>query len=161
MRTIMSEFERHLQKVKNQHTCSTIMLIEGRQWNIDDLKEEIEKGAMEVYKTLGAGYEETVYEEAMEVEFRNRKIPYEIERNTEIFYKGYKVGMHRLDFILDGKLVVELKAQMSITKSHESQLSAYLRTLKMDEGVLVNFPYPDKDEPEIKTLQNGLVQDED
>ena len=88
----------------------------------------------------------------MAVEFRERKIPYEIERNTEIFYKGVKVGVHRLDFILDSKLVVELKAYSSITSSHVGQTTAYLKTLKLHHGMLVNFPYPEKDSPDFKDL---------
>jgi len=75
------------------------------------LLQEVKSFAKEIYKELGAGYDESIYEEAMAIELRQRKIPYEVERNTEIFYKGIKVGIHRLDFILDGKLVVELKAQ--------------------------------------------------
>ena len=117
-----------------------------------ELKSQVRDSASEIYRILGAGYNETVYEEAMAVEFRERKIPYEVERNTEIFYKGVNVGIHRLDFILDGKLVVELKAQSYITPSHVGQTSAYLKTLKLHHGMLVNFPYPDKDVPDFKDL---------
>lgn len=88
----------------------------------------------------------------MAIEFRERNISYEVEKNTEIFYKGIKVGIHRLDFILENKLVVELKAQTSITKSHEGQTRAYLKTLNLQDGIIVNFPYPDKDEPDFKEI---------
>ena len=118
----------------------------------NDLINEVKDGAIEVYNELGAGYDESVYEEAMSVEFRNRKIAYEVERNTEIFYKGVKVGINRLDFIVEGKLVVELKAQASITKSHIGQTRAYLKTLKLKNGILVNFPYPDKEEPDFEPV---------
>ncbi len=136
----------------------TQSIVKAKRRTIEDLKQEATQSAVEVYKTLGAGYEESVYAEAMEVEFRVRDIPYEIERNTEIFYKDEKVGMHRLDFILDDQLVVELKAVGSLTKSHTSQLGAYLRTLKLNEGMLVNFPDPEKDAPEIKMIENGSGQ---
>ena len=96
------------------------------------LLQEVKSFAKEIYKELGAGYDESIYEEAMAIELRQRKIPYEVERNTEIFYKGIKVGIHRLDFILDGKLVVELKAQTGITKSHVGQTRAYLKTLRLN-----------------------------
>jgi len=119
---------------------------------LDQLDNEVREAAIEVYKTLRAGYGESVYEEAMSVEFRNRKIPYAVEKNTEIFYKGEKVGIHRLDFILNDKFVVELKAQYSITGSHVSQTKAYLKTLKLFKGIVVNFPYPEKDEPEFKSV---------
>jgi len=117
-----------------------------------ELKSQVRDSASEIYRILGAGYSETVYEEAMAVEFRARKIPYEVERNTEIFYKDVKVGLHRLDFILDGKLVLELKAWASITSSHVGQTTAYLKTLKLHHGILVNFPYPEKDSPDFKDL---------
>jgi len=117
------------------------------------LIQEIQNAAKEIYKELGAGYNEEIYEEAIAVELRQRKISYEVERNTEIFYKGSKVGIHRLDFILEGKLVVELKAQMGLTKSHIGQTKAYLKTLKLTDGLLINFPYPDKDEPDFMEIR--------
>jgi len=117
-----------------------------------EIKSQVRDSASEIYQALGAGYNETIYEEAMAYELRQRNIPYEVERNTEIFYKGVKVGIHRLDFILDGKLVVELKASTSITASHIGQTSAYLKTLKLHHGMVVNFPYPDKDSPDFKDL---------
>jgi len=116
------------------------------------LVEQVRKASDEVYKALGAGYNESIYEEALSIELRQRKIPYEVERNTEIFYKGEKVGLHRLDFILDGKLVVELKAQMGITPSHIGQTKAYLNTLGLRNAVVVNFPYPDRKKPQIKCI---------
>ena len=117
------------------------------------LIQEIKNAATEIYKELGAGYNEEIYEEAIAVELRQRKISYEVERNTEIFYKGNKVGIHRLDFILEEKLVVELKAQVSITKSHIGQTRAYLKTLKLTEGLIINFPYPDGDEPDFMEIK--------
>ena len=117
-----------------------------------ELKSQVRDSASEVYRILGAGYNESIYEEAVACELRLRKIPYEVERNTEIFYKGAKVGIHRLDFILDGKLVVELKASSSITASHVGQTTAYLKTLKLHNALIVNFPYPDKDSPDFKDL---------
>lgn len=113
---------------------------------------QIKDAANVIYKELGAGYDESIYEESMAIEFRERNIDYEVERNTEIFYKGIKVGIHRLDFILEGKFVLELKAQTSITKSHEGQTRAYLKTLNLNQGLIVNFPYPDKDEPDFKEI---------
>jgi len=117
-----------------------------------ELKKQVKESASDIYRELGAGYNESIYEEAMAYELRQRKIPYEVERNTEIFYKGAKVGIHRLDFILDGKLVVELKAYGSITASHVGQTTAYLKTLKLHHGFIVNFPYPDKDSPDFKDI---------
>jgi len=112
----------------------------------------IKDASCAIYKELGAGYNETVYEEALAVEFRVRKIKYDVEKNTEIFYKGIKVGIHRLDFIVEKKLVVELKAQQNLTLSHIGQTRSYLKTLNLTNGILVNFPYPDKPKPVFKQI---------
>ena len=104
----------------------------------------------QIYKELGVGYDELIYEESMTIELREINVSYEVERNTEIFYKGIQVGVHRLNFILNSKLVIELKAKTSITKSHEGQTRAYLKTLHPHEGIIANFPYPDKEEPDFK-----------
>jgi len=112
----------------------------------------IKDASCAIYKELGAGYNETVYEEALAVEFRTRKIKYDVEKNTEIFYKGIKVGIHRLDFIVEKKLVVELKAQQNLTLSHVGQTRSYLKTLNLTNGILVNFPYPDKPKPVFKQV---------
>jgi GxxExxY protein len=125
--------------------------------NTDELVAHVISAATAVYTNLGAGYDESVYEEAMSVEFRSRGIAYEVERNTEIFYKGEKVGVHRLDFLLAGRLVVELKAVASISKSHLSQLQSYMRTLGVEHGMVVNFAYPDKDEPDVELFPVTLA----
>tara|TARA_B100001971_G_C18211448_1_gene550970 strand:+ start:1024 stop:1395 length:372 start_codon:yes stop_codon:yes gene_type:complete len=119
----------------------------------EDIIKKIKKFAIEVYKALGAGYNECVYEEALAIEMRRAKIEYDIELNTEIMYKGEKVGIHKLDFIIERKFVIELKAGTSIQKSHISQTKSYLRTLGLKKGLLINFPYPDKEEPEFEEVE--------
>jgi len=119
----------------------------------EEIIKKIKKLAIEVYKILGAGYNETVYEEALAYELRKANIDYEIEFNTEIMYKDEKVGIHKLDFIIERKFVIELKAGSSITKSHISQTMSYLRTLGLKKGLLINFPYPDADEPDFEEVE--------
>jgi len=120
--------------------------------NVEQLVEQVKLASQEVYKVLGAGYNESIYEEALGVELRARKISYEVEHNTEIFYKGEKVGIHRLDFILERKFVVELKAQSGITSSHIGQTKAYLKTLGLKNAILVNFPYPERKKPQFELI---------
>ncbi len=120
--------------------------------DVEQLVEQVKLASQEVYKVLGAGYNESIYEEALGVELRARKISYEVERNTEIFYKGEKVGIHRLDFILERKFVVELKAQAGITQSHIGQTKAYLKTLRLKNAILVNFAYPEKKKPQFQLI---------
>ncbi len=119
---------------------------------IQQLLNIVKEASCAIYKDLGAGYNETVYEEALAVEFRERKIKYDVEKNTEIFYKDIKVGIHRLDFIVEKKLVVELKAQSHLMPSHVGQTRSYLKTLKLTNGILVNFPFPDKAKPVFRQV---------
>jgi len=122
------------------------------QNNLEETLNQVKDAAKVLYEELGGGYLEGIYEEAMAIELRERKIPYEVERNREIFYKGIKVGTHRLDFIVNGSLVVELKAGTGITNSHEGQTTAYLKATGMKKGLIINFPYPDKEEPDYKPV---------
>ena len=119
---------------------------------MDKLITQVKDAAKVIYVELGGGYLENIYEEAMAIELRERKIPYEVERNREIFYKGIKVGTHRLDFIIKEILVVELKAGTSITKSHEGQTHAYLKATGLHHGLIINFPYPEKENPDYQEV---------
>ena len=107
--------------------------------NIDQLIREVEEAADAVYTALGEGHSESVYEATMGVELRFRDILYEVEKNVEIIYRGVPVGMSRLDLYVDQQLVVELKAVSSISKGHASQVQAYMRTLGVLSGLVVNF----------------------
>lgn len=123
---------------------------ESKKW--DELVVEI---AGEVYRVLGEGNLESIYENAMAVEFRRRNIPYAIENNVEVLYKGESVGMQRLDFVIDGVLAVELKAVSKITSGHESQTRAYMQTADFEEALIVNFPSPKQEEPQVKAIFRG------
>ena len=72
--------------------------------------------------------------------------------DVEVFYKEEKVGTHRLDFIIATNLVVELKSVSKLTKTNIKQTKAYLKSFKMQKGLLINFPYPQADKPEIKVV---------
>ena len=122
----------------------------------DEIRNKVKDCAKLIYDTLGGGYLETVYEESMAVELRERNIEYEVERNKEIFYKGIKVGTHRLDFIVNGFLVVELKAGVSITKTHEGQAFAYLKANDLKYGLVCNFPFPETEDSKKLFLDVNL-----
>ena len=120
--------------------------------------EAIKKSATRIYAHLGEGHGEPVYERAMAVEFRHQEIPYAIEHHVEIFYRKQSVGMHRLDFIVDGAIAVELKAVASgISKGHIAQTTAYVRTTQFVKAVIVNFPSPWKDSPDFKVISRDEI----
>lgn len=108
-----------------------------------------------MYSALGEGYAESVYQNAMAIEFRKAGIPYEIERNVEVLYEGQCVGVQRLDFVVDGKIAVELKASGSIAKTHVAQTSAYMRTTSFASAIIVNFPICPKDGAEFMEIETG------
>ena len=96
--------------------------------------------AMEVHQELGPGFLEPVYQEALELEFRQRIIPHEREKPLNIYYKGIKLTRtYSSDFLCYDSIVVELKALSQLNGEHESQLINYLKATKLRVGVLINF----------------------
>ncbi|MFH1883658.1 MAG: GxxExxY protein [Planctomycetota bacterium] len=104
-----------------------------------ELTREIIGAAMEVHRVLGAGFVESVYEESLAIEFGLRKIPYERQRPIDIIYKG-RVAKHFIcDFIVYGKIIVELKAIKEISDIEQAQVLNYLKSSELNLGLLLNF----------------------
>lgn len=98
------------------------------------------RGAMyKVHKILGSGHKENIYHKALEKELSLQEIPYKIEKTLPVIYEGIKVGNYKPDFIVDDKLLIEIKAVPFLSKQAESQLSYYLRGTDYKLGLLVNF----------------------
>jgi len=95
--------------------------------------------AMEVHRILGPGFLESVYEEALAHEFDLRGIPYERQAKLAVRYKDIVAGEFRADFLVDGKVVVELKAIKALTEGNEAQLLNYLKGTGYRVGLLLNF----------------------
>ena len=95
--------------------------------------------AIEVHSTLGPGLLENVYEEALSYEFKLRDIVYERQKEITLKYKGKVVGKHRIDFMIEDKVIVELKAVKTVNKIYEAQLLTYLRAANKRIGLLINF----------------------
>ena len=94
----------------------------------------------EVYRTLGCGFLEAVYQQALEVELTQRNIPFVSQAEIEVEYKGVKLDQtYRADLICYDKIILELKAVQNLLPEHEAQLQNYLRATKMRIGLLVNF----------------------
>ena len=95
---------------------------------------------MEVHKVLGCGFTEPVYQEALELEFQLRNIPYVREKNFQIIYKGQILEKEfRPDFVCYDEIIVELKAVSDFTDEHYAQVYNYLKACQMDLGLLINF----------------------
>ena len=112
------------------------------------LKEEVYKivgAAMEVYNVLGSGFLEAVYQEAMEIELTERGIPFEPQKDLRITFKNRTLKKtYVANFLVFGKVVVEIKAIDRLTSHDEAQLLNYLKATRMQVGVLINFGSADK-----------------
>lgn len=100
----------------------------------------INGAAMNVYNALGHGFLEAVYQEALELEFIKRGIPYEREKELKIFYEGKELRQtYKADFVCYGDIIVELKAVAHLDDSHRSQVFNYLKATGFQLGLLYNF----------------------
>ncbi len=101
--------------------------------------------AMEVYNTLGPGFFEAVYQEALEIELADRGIPFESQKELRIFYKGRCLEKFYIaDFVGHGQIIVEIKALNELTSHEEAQVLNYLKATGLEVGLLINFGAAEK-----------------
>lgn len=105
----------------------------------DQLITEIIECAKRIRRQLGPGFLEKVYKNAMVVELRKLKLNFETEKLIQVLYDGIVVGEYRTDIIVDGKLILELKATQDLSIANEVQLVNYLTSTQIDDGLLINF----------------------
>jgi len=109
--------------------------------DINQLSSQIIKAAINVHKLLGPGLLESVYQSCMVIEMRNMGMNVEAEVPISIFYRGKKVHEEgfRMDLLVEGSIIVELKSVEEIKPVHKKQLLTYLRLAKKPLGLLINF----------------------
>ena len=96
--------------------------------------------AFKVYNTLGAGFLEAVYQEALEIELQRQGIPYVREKELKIVYDGVELKQtYKADFVCYGKIIVELKAVSALDDAHRAQVYNYLHATGLKMGLLLNF----------------------
>lgn len=108
----------------------------------DRLAHEVIGAAIEVHRVLGPGLLESIYEEALCIELQERRIAFVRQPTVELQYKGCAVGKGRLDLLVGGQVVVELKAVDALADVHLAQVISYLRTTGHRLGLLINFNVP-------------------
>lgn len=102
--------------------------------------DNVKAAVLEVYNHLGFGFSEAIYHQSLLTELRNRDVPYETEKIVPVFYNGSGVGHVRLDIVVDGRFVVELKSLQRLRPCDHVQLKNYLKIMPAAEkGLLVNF----------------------
>lgn len=108
----------------------------------EEITGKIIGAAIAVHKTLGSGFLESVYENAMAIELKKRGISYEKQKEIAIYYDGKEVGKHRLDMIVDDKIIVEFKAIRTLEDFHFSIVRSYIRATGKEHGLIINFSHP-------------------
>ncbi len=114
-------------------------MIIKNEYPLSDLTGKIIGCAMEVHRHLGNGFQEVIYQRALGIEMRLQSLEFTREQEMEIFYKGEDIGTRRVDFFVEGKVMVELKAVIQLEDVHLAQAINYLEAYKMDIGLLINF----------------------
>ena len=110
--------------------------------NINDITYKINGAVYEVFRVLWHGFLEKVYENALMVELQNCGLTAKRQFPIKVNYKGTEVGDYFADILLEGKVIVELKAVECLQKIHEAQLLNYLKATDYTIGLLVNFYHP-------------------
>ncbi|WP_289127161.1 GxxExxY protein [uncultured Prevotella sp.] len=105
----------------------------------DQLITEVIECAKRIRRQLGPGFLEKVYKNAMVVELRKLNLNFETEKLIQVLYDGIVVGEYRTDIIVEGKLILELKATQDLSIANEVQLVNYLTSTQIDDGLLINF----------------------
>ena len=107
-----------------------------------DVTSRILDAAIEAHRVLGPGFLESVYEEALAHEFDLRGVRYERQKPIPVPYKDIIAGEHRLDFMVEDVVIVELKAAKDFDETHLAQVMSYLKATGKRVGLLVNFAKP-------------------
>lgn len=115
------------------------MFKEWRMLEDDTLTHKIIDCAMRVHNKLGSGFQEVVYQRCLSIEFRDISLIFEREKEMEIYYNGEMVGTRRLDFLVEGSVIVEIKAVAELTDVHLVQTKNYLKVFNIEKGLLLNF----------------------
>ena len=104
-----------------------------------DITGKIIKCAQNVHSYLGNGFQEVIYQRALELEFKEDGLEFKREMAMLITYKEKEIGSRRVDFLVDGDIMVELKALIKLEEVHKAQIMNYIEAYKVKIGLLLNF----------------------
>lgn len=111
----------------------------NEKYKYSALTGEIIGCAMEVHNTLGNGFQEVIYQRALEIEFKEHNMPFSREYEMPVNYKGIQIGTRRVDFLVKGCISVEIKAVIELQDVHLAQAINYLEAYNLEIGMLINF----------------------
>jgi len=105
----------------------------------EDITHKIIGCAMKVHSTMGNGFQEVIYQRALAIEMNKQGLSFSREHEMDVFYDGEIIGQRRVDFFVEDKIMVELKAIIQIEDVHLAQAINYLEAFDMQVGLLINF----------------------
>jgi len=111
----------------------------GKALRDSEITESIIAAAIAVHRELGPGFLETVYEQALAVEFAIRGIAFVRQKSIPLFYRDHQIGEHRIDFLVEDKIVVELKTVEALEKVHFAIVHSYLKAAGLSDDLILNF----------------------
>jgi len=127
------------EKLIHKNSGSSLVILPPKEFPLKEITKRIISSALEVHSTLGPGLLESVYEEALAQEFALRKISNIRQKEISLRYKGKDIGWHRIDYLVEDEVIVELKAVETLARIYEAQVLTYLRALDKRVGLLINF----------------------
>ena len=111
----------------------------GTELRDSETTDAIIAAAIAVHRELGPGFLESIYEQALTVEFALRGIAFIRQKPIPLFYRDHQIGEHRLDFLIENKIVVELKAIETLENVHFAIVRSYLKATGLADGLILNF----------------------
>ena len=112
------------------------------QYKHSEITKKIFGCAMKVHSTLGNGFQEVIYQRALAIEMDKQGLSFKREMEMDIYYDNEHIGTRRVDFFVEDKIMVELKALVNLEQVHLAQALNYLEAYKIEIGLLINFGSP-------------------
>ncbi len=110
-----------------------------KEYKYSDITRKIIGAAMKVHSTLGNGFQEVIYQRALVIELASWGLSFQRELEMQIYYDGQEIGTRRVDFLVEDKVMVELKALTALEDVHLAQAINYLEAYGLEVGLLINF----------------------
>jgi GxxExxY protein len=111
----------------------------GNELRDSEITDAIIAAAIAVHRELGPGFLESIYEQALAVEFALRGIAFIRQKPIPLFYRDHQIGEHRLDFVVENKIIVELKAIEALENVHFAIVRSYIKVSPLSDGLILNF----------------------
>lgn len=108
-------------------------------YKFKEITEKIIGSSMKVHAALGNGFQEVIYQRALEIEMEENRLRFSRELSMPVYYKGRQIGERRVDFFVEEKIMVELEAIIQLENVHLAQAKNYLEAYNMEVGLLINF----------------------